>query len=170
MGLRGPAPKPTEVRKQEGNRSKRALPTNEPNYPPGLPPRPEQMSSTAGAVWDDLIQQMGGKGVLRRVDKRALWQLCEDEAIVSDAYAGLWSMVEVIKEKAQLEGKTLPGGPMIALLSMSHGRLAMSAIRDLASRVIIERREFGLTPSSRSRIEATAEGGALDSLEMKLCG
>jgi hypothetical protein len=48
--------------------------------------------------------------------------------------------------------------------------MAMSAIRDLASRVIIERREFGLTPASRSRVETVGNGGAVDSLELKLCG
>ena len=41
-----------------------------------------------------------------------------------------------------------------SLLGMKQGRLAMAAIRDLAARVIIERREFGLTPSSRSRVPA----------------
>jgi len=170
MGLRGPAPKPTDLRKFEGNLEKKPLPKHEPQYPPGLPTHPEKISEAAQDIWDTLVDEMAGKAVLRRVDKRALWQLCEDEAIITEAYAGLWQMVTMIDEKARKEGKSLPGGPMIALLSTTKGRLTMAAIRDLANRVIIERREFGLTPSSRSRIEATAEGGALDSLEMKLCG
>ena len=60
----------------------------------------------------------------------------------------------------------------MALLSMQNGRLVMAAIRDLAARTIVERREFGLTPSSRTRIAAAAElgVGAIDSLELKLCG
>jgi hypothetical protein len=45
----------------------------------------------------------------------------------------------------------------------------MNAIRDLGARVLIERREFGLTPSSRTRISTQGEG-SIDPLEMKLCG
>jgi hypothetical protein len=55
-------------------------------------------------------------------------------------------------------------------MGMKQGRLAMASIRDLAGRVIVERREFGLTPSSRSRIEAAPDAAGMDSLEQKLCG
>ncbi len=54
-------------------------------------------------------------------------------------------------------------------MSMTSGRLAMNAIRDIAGRVIIQRREFGLTPSSRTRITGSTDD-SIDSLEMKLCG
>lgn len=128
------------------------------------------MSAGARRIWDELVDEMAGAAVLRRVDKRALWQLCEDEALLSEVYDGLWKMAAMLKKKASQDGKDLPAGPMTALLSMTNGRGALRAIRDLAGRTIIERREFGLTPSSRSRIETAAEAGAVDSLELKLCG
>jgi phage terminase small subunit len=103
------------------------------------------------------------------VDQRALWQLSEDEALLSEAYAGLWKTTKALEQKAKKEGKELPGGALFALVSMTSGRLAMNAIRDLAARVLIERREFGLTPSSRTRISASTDS-PMDSLEMKLCG
>lgn len=170
MGLRGPAPKPTALRRFEGNPSRRPFPKHEPQYEPGVPTKPKRMSTPAKRIWDELVEEMAGAAVLRRVDRRALWHLCEDEAILAEIYFGLWRMAKTIREKARAEGKELPAGELMALVSMTNGRLAMRAIRDLAGRVIIERREFGLTPSSRSRIETAADAGAIDSLEMKLCG
>lgn len=155
MGLRGPAPKPTALKRYEGNPGKQKLSSTEPEYPPGLPAKPKRMSAAAGRVWNELVEEMAGPAILRRVDKRALQQLCEDEAILENAYENLWKMADLLKKKAEAEGRTLPAGPMAALLAMTNGRLAMSSIRDLAARVIIERREFGLTPSARSRVTAS---------------
>ena len=169
MGLRGPAPKPTGVRVLEGCRAHRPLAENEPQYPAGVPPKPKKMSRQAQRVWAELVVEMAPANVLRSVDQRALWQLSEDEALLSEAYAGLWKMISAVQEKAKKEGKDLPGGALFALISMTSGRLAMNAIRDLGARVLIERREFGLTPSSRTRISTPGEG-SMDSLEMKLCG
>ena len=170
MGLRGPAPKPTDLRRFEGNPAKRALPKNEPRFTRGLPQKPKRMSAGARKVWDELADEMAGAAVLRRVDKRAFWQLAEDEAILTEVYDGLWKMARRLKKQAQAEGKELPAGEMMSMLTMKSGRLAMASLRDLAARVIIERREFGLTPSSRSRIEVDANAGGADSIELKLCG
>jgi phage terminase small subunit len=170
MGLRGPAPKPTGLRRLEGNPAKRALPQREPQYEPGLPEKPKRMSPAARRIWDELVDEMAGAAVLRRVDRRALWQLAEDEALIAEAYAGLWQMVGALKKKAAEEGKTLPAGALMGLLTMNNGKSAMKAIRELSMRLILERREFGLTPSSRSRIDTAVEAGAIDTLELKLCG
>ena len=145
------------------------MPENEPQYPPGIPAKPKKISRQAQRVWEELVDEMAPANVLRSVDQRALWQLAEDEALLSEAYAGLWKMIRAVEDKAKKEGKELPGGALFALVSMTSGRLAMNAIRDLAARVLIERREFGLTPSSRTRISAAGDG-SIDSLEMKLCG
>jgi len=172
MGARGPAPKPTALRKMEGNPSRRPFPANEPQYSPGIPDRPKKMNRGSRVFWDELVNEMAGMGVLTRVDKRALWQLAEDEHLLSEAYAGIWQMVAAIEQKAKADGTKLPAGAIFQMLNMTNGRLAMTAIRHLATRVIIQRREFGLTPSSRCRIEGSPEwgGGAVDPLEMKLCG
>ena len=167
--MRGRLPKPSGVRILEGNRGRRPLPANEPQYSSALPSPPEKISPPARKVWDDLVKEMASARVLRRVDKRALWHLAEDEALVSEAYAGLWQMMEALTEEAKRNNKKLPAGPVFGLLGMTQGCLAMAAIRDLSSRVIIERREFGLTPSSRMRIDAGDNSG-MDALEAKLCG
>lgn len=177
MGQRGPAPKPSELRKLEGMAGHRPLPPNEPQYPLGLPLKPKRMSPGARKIWDKLVDEMAGAYILRSVDQRALWHLCEDEALLEEAYAGTWRMIRTLKKEAKAEKKELSGGAVMALLTTTSGRMAMSAIRDLSIRAVIQRREFGLTPSSRSRVEAL-EGAGLrgsvaaggDPLEMKLCG
>ena len=54
---------------------------------------------------------------------------------------------------------------MSSLLEHGSRFIIGGRIRDFASRVIIERREFGLNPSSRMRIDAAADGAALDAPE-----
>lgn len=108
MGLRGPSPKPTGVRVLEGCRAHRPLPENEPQYPPGVPVKPKTMSRPAKLVWDELVREMAPANVLHSVDQRALWQLTEDEALLSEAYSGLWKMTKALENKAQNEGKELP--------------------------------------------------------------
>jgi phage terminase small subunit len=174
MGRRGPPPKPTDIRLLEGNRGRLKINPNEVQYDRAIPDKPEGISPAASKIWDDLVREMGGAkrgSVLRRVDQRALWQLAEDEALLAEAYQGLWRMQSAVKRKAQAE-KTGPGlGALLSIMGMSQGRLAMCAIRDLAARVVVERREFGLTPASRTRVATEATMSAPEeSLEMKLCG
>lgn len=170
MGIRGPAPKPSGIRRIEGNPAHRPLPLNEPQYRPGLPTKPKKISTAASGVWDELVEEMASAAILRRVDARALWQLSEDEALLANAYQGIWSMAAAIKREAKAQGKRLQHGEIMVLLTMKNGRMAMNAIGNLAARVVIQRREFGLTPSSRTRIDTASDGGAMDALEMKLCG
>jgi hypothetical protein len=79
-------------------------------------------------------------------------------------------MAKALKDEAASQGKQLPAGEMMALLTMKAGRLAMGSIRDLGARVIVERREFGLTPASRSRIAMEGNLGDIDPIEAALCG
>ena len=156
MGARGPARKPTDLKRYEGfpghdKNTREAMAGNEPMYPNGLPDKPK-MSAAASRHWDELTREMSVSGVLKRVDKDALRQLCEDEAALVKAYDGMWKMAAKLKEKAAREGKTLPGGEVLAVLATDTGARAIRAIRDLGKALIIQRREFGLTPSARTRI------------------
>jgi phage terminase small subunit len=163
--MRGRLPKPTAMKRLEGNPGKRTLPKNEPQFAPGVPRKPGRMSAGAKKVWDELVEEMQGAAILQTVDQRALWQLAEDEALLVDAYEGFWSMVGTVKRKAATEGKELPAGAVMAVLSMENGRKVMNSIRDLASRVIVERREFGLTPSARTRIAVSSKDAGNDALD-----
>jgi len=174
VGLRGPIPKPTGIKVIEGNPGRRPLP-REPNFAAGIPARPKKISRQARVVWNNLVAELAPSGILRIADQRALWQLAEDEALLAEAYAGIWKTIHALEIEAKSKGQTLPGGAAFALLSMKSGRMAMNSIGHLAARTITERREFGLTPSARTRFDADSLGaagerGSMDPLEMSLCG
>ena len=76
----------------EGNRGRRSLPTNEPQYLPEVPERPSGMSAGARKIWDMLVGEMAASGVLRPVDALALAQLCEDQAMLDTLRKGMDQM------------------------------------------------------------------------------
>lgn len=159
MSHRGRPPVPNELKLIHGNPGHHPIPEAV-AYAPGVPPKPN-LSPGAEPIWERLVAEMQDvKGLLRQTDGRALWQLAEDEAMLEECTYGIWEQAAEIERqatiKAKHEGKplseVLPGGGLVALLGTSRGRMALSTINNLAARVIIERREFGLTPSSRPRI------------------
>jgi phage terminase small subunit len=160
----GPPKKPTALKAYEGFPGHKPLPQNEPLYPNGLPDKPK-MSMAASRIWNQLVREMSVSGVLKRVDAQALRQLCEDEAALEKAYAGFWQMIGKIKAKAKREKKQLPGGEVLALLSTQAGAASLRTIRDLGRSLILQRREFGLTPSARTRIMVEARERPQDSID-----
>lgn len=175
MGVRGPIPKPNGIKEREGNPGRRPF-NKEPQFPVGIPDRPKKMSRGAVAVWDEIITAMASANILRTVDQRALWQLAEDEALLAEAYSGIWKSVKALQREAKAKGQALPGGALFALLGMRSSRMAINSISHIAARVIIQRREFGLTPSARTRFDVGDVGlpgqnsSLLDPLEAALCG
>lgn len=173
MGLRGFPPKPTAVRVMEGMRGHRPLPANEPSYPAGTPEQPAGMSAAARRVWDVLVPEMAASGVLRTVDGLALAQLCEDQAALDEMRRGLQALTKELAKSAKKQKKALPGGPLVSLARTTDGRRLLGGMRELAAQIIVQRREFGLTPASNSRVETAGGAGGsarMDPLEAALCG
>ncbi len=129
------------------------------------------MSTAAKKVWNGLVDEMATAQVLRRADALALEHLCEDQALLIEARVGLRKMLAQIKAKFKAEEKDLPGNALVMLMQDIKGRRMMSSIRELSTQVIIQRREFGLTPASNSRVEAHGDGPRMvDPQEAALCG
>jgi P27 family predicted phage terminase small subunit len=158
MGLRGPAPKPTGVRVMEGNMSKRALPANEPLPFPGEPDMPSHLTREARKEWKRLVPILLGMRVLTAADGIALANLCQAHALLVEAHKA--------REKA------CKGGGSGLLMKTPSGYVQQSPLLGIInSQVeIINRicREFGLTPSSRVRLDTSEP--ATDEIEAKLCG
>lgn len=159
MGLRGPAPAPTEIRKANGNPSKRPLPANEPKYANELPTPPPGMSAAARRVWDRLVKKMAGVGVLCSVDDLALAQLCENEIVVRTLRRDL----EALKKA----GKKSEGSDENA--NAMERRRVLSSIREFSALLTVQYREFGISPSSRTRVSGGGRATS-DPLEAALCG
>jgi phage terminase small subunit len=166
----GRLPKPSRLRILEGMAGHRPLNKNEPEYSMGVPDKPSGMSAMARKVWDGLVMEMAPSGVLRLVDALALAQLCEDQAMLDELRHGLAILTRDLAKKAKEKKQSMPGGALIGLARTNEGRRMFGAIRELSAQVIVQRREFGLTPSSSSRVNATGPGVSTnDPLERALC-
>ena len=114
---------------------------------------------------------MAHAGVLRRVDGGALAMLCEDLAMLDDLRKGLAAQVREVTKKAAEKKQQISGNALTVLSRTTEGRRTLTTIRELAAQVIIQRREFGLTPSSSARVQASGPGvHSIDPLERALCG
>ena len=60
MGLRGPAPKPTAIKRLEGNPGKRKLNEAEPTLTVGVPECPDYLDEVAKREWGRLNRKQHG--------------------------------------------------------------------------------------------------------------
>src|SRR5437868_12793938 len=136
MGRRGPAPKPTAIKKAEGNPGKRKLNTEDPQPLPGVPECPDHLDAVARKEWGRLSPILMGMKVLTEADYIALGNLCQAYSTLIDAQKHL--------NKGGILFKTPSGyiqqNPLLGII-----RAQTNIVNGLL-------REFGLTPSSRTRI------------------
>lgn len=142
--------KSNQVRVREGMRGHRPL-RSEPQHKHGAPERPK-LSANAAKNWDRLIEDMDPL-ILRRADKDALATLCEDEARLTETRAEF----ERLREKLKRESAEPIGSGLTEALISAEGKALFHAIREQTKILITQRREFGLTPSSRSRVAGSNE-------------
>ncbi len=153
MGQRGPAPKPTAVRKWEGNLGKRPFNTFEPRPRVVVPSCPKHLDAEGKLVWRKLTPILQRMRVLTEADGLALGNLC-------DSYSTMIQAQRKLRETGMLL-KT-PSGYVQQNPLISIANSAMEIVNKLA-------REFGLTPSSRSRLYAEPTEDEIDPIELLLC-
>jgi P27 family predicted phage terminase small subunit len=133
---RGPAPKPTAIKKAEGNPGKRKLNTQEPQPLPGVPGCPDHLDAVARKEWGRLSEILMAMKVLTEADYIALGNLCQAYSTLIDAQKHL--------NKSGILFKTPSGyiqqNPLLGIIGAQ-----TRIVNDLL-------REFGLTPASRTRI------------------
>lgn len=155
--MRGRKPTPTELFLLRGkpSHSRRANPL-EPKPPPAFNPEPPRWIGKQGAAaWTGLVRVLGQMKILTEADLDALALLCA-------AYDDFLACRATIQkdgrtyESTNLEGQTIVRGhPAVRQMADAWGCVKSMML------------EFGLTPSSRSRLAATAEAGQ-DPLERYL--
>ena len=148
MAKAGRRPKPTALHILEG--TQRGPAKREPSAPKGVPPVPERLKVDAVAMekWNELAAILTTMGVLTLGDGEALATLCEVHSAEQSCLLQLRAGGAVMH--TDLGGvKPNPAGPMYRSL------VAMKA--SLLS-------EFGLTPSSRTKL-ATPVAAAQDALQ-----
>ena len=141
MAKAGRRPKPTALKILQG--TNRGPARREPSAPVGVPPMPERLKIDQVAVdkWAELADILSKMGVLTTGDGEALATLCEVHSAEQSCLLQLRAGGAVMH--TDLGGvKPNPAGPMYRSL------VAMKA--SLLS-------EFGLTPSSRTKLATKAE-------------
>jgi P27 family predicted phage terminase small subunit len=157
VGRRGPAPEPTALRVLKGT-SHRPVNRREPKPPPGLGPCPERLKNDAIAreEWECVAPELDKMtGLVSKVDRTAFAAYC---CAVSDFWTCRALLVEM--------GTTfkLDSGYVMQRPEVAQMNKARHDIKSFAA-------EFGLTPSSRSRVAiALPKESAAEQLERELGG
>jgi len=147
MGIAGRKPKPPNLRLVEGNRGHRPIPKPA-VAAPIMPPCPRWLNPIAHTEWKRIGPVLFAAGLLHREDMAAFASYCENYAILSQCAAYINRKGGYAK---YLEGTNSHTSPHLTAMNR-----AFDKVRAFAS-------EFGLTPSSRGRIEiANVEDGDED--------
>lgn len=148
MGIPGRKPKPTGLRLLEGNRGHRRV-KEAVKVALKAPPCPEWLSPIAKTEWKRVVPLLGKLGQLGEVDMAALAAYCENYAIGVQCGNYIRRKGGYAKYLAKRNSQTAPH-----LVAMNK---AFEKIRAFCS-------EFGMTPSSRGRMETpnTDEGSDED--------
>lgn len=152
MATRGRKPKPTVLKLLEGNPGKRPINKKEPKPEKKAPRCPGWLESEAKKEWRRMSKQMESLGVLSQVDAAAFAGYCQ-------AYAR-WKEAEEFISKHGSIFKT-PSGYIQQVPQVSIAQTYLIIMKDFCS-------EFGLTPSSRSRISTNAVTESDDPMEKLL--
>lgn len=153
MGKRGPPPKPSAQKKLEGTYRKDRAARNEMRPTLGEPPVPKGLKGAALAEWRVVAPELARLGVLAIIDGGRLADYCRAHALAIRAAA-----------KAEQEGEVVETyrGPVRSPWQ-AIAQEARAQARLLAA-------EFGLTPSSRSRVSTADATPRVDDAENDLFG
>lgn len=146
----GRRPKPSALKKLQGNPGKRPLNAKEPSAPAGDPEMPADLPKAAQEEWNRIIPELRALGVLSTIDRAALAAYCH-------AYAR-WFEAE---EETRLHGIVVEEPILVQGVETGFVRykknpavtISEGAMKLMKSFLI----EFGMTPASRSRLAMKSE-------------
>ena len=141
MGQRGPRPTPSAILKLRGTARGDRI-RNEPQPVEGIPRCPSWLDTQAKGVWKQIVPQLKQMGVLARIDGNALTRYCQ--------FFARWKKAEEFIAK---HGEVYPlkdeQGKLKCLVQVPQVAIA----HKLGAALTRLEQEFGMTPSSRSRIQ-----------------
>jgi P27 family predicted phage terminase small subunit len=146
MGMRGPAPKPMELVKLEGNPSHQKINDDAPKFKPTIPTCPPWIGAAGRKEWKRLAPELQRLGLLTSGDYAAFCCLCS-------AWSDLVEARKDIKENGSTY--TTDKGNTVQRPSVGMKNQALKQIKDFAV-------QFGMTPSARGRIQLPGKGGEGD--------
>jgi P27 family predicted phage terminase small subunit len=141
--MAGRRPKPTALRELEGNRGHRPLNRSEPK-PSGVPKCPPHLDKAAKREWKRISAELVTLGLLTELDRAAL-----------AGYCASWSRWVDAEENVQKFGTVIKSPKSGFPIQNPYVGVANTAL-DQMRRFMVE---FGMTPSSRSRIQVAPPAG-----------
>lgn len=146
MATRGRKPKPSNLKVVTGTDRPSRRNNAEPKVAPAMPDPPAHLSDHARAEWDRVCVEMFNAGILSGLDRGGLAAYCQAYGRWVEAELALRRMAERDKATHGLMIKTQSGNAIQNPLVGSANKAMADMMRYAA--------EFGMTPSSRSRIAA----------------
>lgn len=147
--------KPSSQRSAEGNRSKKPFNENRPTPDRGIPAMPKGLSPAAKTHWRRIAPILDKARILTLADGETLGALCESLARYYKA-----------ERKLQKEGEIVDGGDTREGRSYKNPWLMVS--QDALKTVLSIGMEFGMTPSSRCRVDVPPVTDADDPISLYL--
>jgi P27 family predicted phage terminase small subunit len=138
----GRKPKPTLLKLITGNPGHWPLNRNEPNPKRMIPPCPDFLQGEARKTWHKVSKKLFRIGLLTEIDDMALAILCESWAEYLESSAKLAETEMLVKA---------PNGQPMMNPYLVIANQAIKKVRALLA-------EFGMSPSSRSRISTAGAG------------
>ena len=154
MAARGVRPLPTKLKVVRGTLRKGRANAQEPALPVEIPRCPAHLGAEAKREWKRVSRELAGYGLLTRIDRAAL-------ALYSEAW-GRWVEAEEALRKYGVMIKAPSGFPMQSPY-LAIANKAMEQMRAMLT-------EFGMSPSSRTRVHAVPpprEDSALEELRRR---
>lgn len=156
MGKRGPKPKPTALKRAEGNPGRRTLRDGEPVPPVGPIAPPAWLNERAAAIWNELAPALITMQVLTPVDRLTFGRYCRSFARYLELQEFLWSggplsklqSVKKVNKAPKIKGKDTP-----ADVRMVYELPIASELRKLQETLTRQEDRFGLNPSARSGLQ-----------------
>jgi P27 family predicted phage terminase small subunit len=140
-----------------GNPGNRPLNPHEPRPEPALPTVPAHLSDEAKVEWGRLAHELHELGMLSRIDRAALAAYCQAYADWVEAEQNLQRFGKIIRSPQKTVTKRNKDGT--ETVEQQGGYPMQSpylAIRNKALELMYKFSvEFGMSPSSRSRVTAT---------------
>jgi P27 family predicted phage terminase small subunit len=136
--MAGRKPLPTALKELRGNPGKRSLNRAEPQFERGVMRCPAGLDQRARTEWKRITRVLDAAGILTVADRAMLAVYCQAWSEWIDAEAHLANDGRVLEDK---KGRSYPS-PYLKVANDAYNRMRQAAI------------EFGLTPSSRSRLKS----------------
>lgn len=150
--MRGRKPLPTRLKLVTGNPGNRPLNLAEPRPDVDLPDMPRHLVGEAAKEWKRISRELVKLGLLTRIDRAALSLYCTQWARHVAAERQIARLHELMLEdpEAGLVDRTPQGYRIQSVWLQISNKAFENCVKILA--------EFGMSPSSRSRVQASPQG------------